>query len=177
MEIIFLSGLNNKVNVKFLDYRDIKNKYDKVASIEMIEAVGEKYLNQYFRTIKKSLNNEGLAAIQGITIKDDLFDRYRMNEDFIQKYIFPGGFLPSLNSIKNLTEKNDLQLEKVNSYSEHYARTLSIWRRNFYNSWKNILPLGFDNTFRKIWEFYLSYCEAGFKSKNIDLIQFSMSNK
>ena len=174
---IFLSGLNNKVNVKFLDYRDIKNKYDKVASIEMIEAVGEKYLNQYFRTIKKSLNKGGLAAIQGITIKDDLFDRYRMNEDFIQKYIFPGGFLPSLNSIKNLTEKNDLQLEKVNSYSEHYARTLSIWRRNFYNSWKNILPLGFDNTFRKIWEFYLSYCEAGFKSKNIDLIQFSMSNK
>ena len=174
---IFLSGLNNKVNVKFLDYRDIKNKYDKVASIEMIEAVGEKYLNQYFRTIKKSLNKDGLAAIQGITIKDDLFDRYRMNEDFIQKYIFPGGFLPSLNSIKNLTKNNNLHLEKVNFYSEHYARTLSIWRKNFYNSWKNILPLGFDNTFRKIWEFYLSYCEAGFKSKNIDLIQFSMSNK
>jgi len=174
---IFLSGLNNKVNVKFLDYRDIKNKYDKVASIEMIEAVGEKYLNQYFRTIKKSLNEGGLAAIQGITIKDDLFDRYRMNEDFIQKYIFPGGFLPSLNSIKNLTKKNNLHLEKINSYSEHYARTLSIWRKNFYDSWKNILPLGFDNTFRKIWEFYLSYCEAGFKSKNIDLIQFSMSNK
>ena len=174
---IFLSGLNNKVDVKFLDYRDIKNKYDKVASIEMIEAVGEKYLNQYFRTIKKSLNKDGLAAIQGITIKDDLFDRYRMNEDFIQKYIFPGGFLPSLNSIKNLTKNNNLHLEKVNSYSEHYARTLSVWRKNFYNSWKNILPLGFDNTFRKIWEFYLSYCEAGFKSKNIDLIQFSMSNK
>ena len=174
---IFLSGLNNKVDVKFLDYRDIKNKYDKVASIEMIEAVGEKYLNQYFRTIKKSLNKGGLAAIQGITIKDDLFDRYRMNEDFIQKYIFPGGFLPSLNSIKNLTKKNNLHLEKINSYSEHYARTLSIWRKNFYDSWKNILPLGFDNTFRKIWEFYLSYCEAGFKSKNIDLIQFSMSNK
>ena len=143
----------------------------------MIEAVGEKYLNQYFRTIKKSLNKDGLAAIQGITIKDDLFDRYRMNEDFIQKYIFPGGFLPSLNSIKNLTKNNNLHLEKVNSYSEHYARTLSVWRKNFYNSWKNILPLGFDNTFRKIWEFYLSYCEAGFKSKNIDLIQFSMSNK
>ena len=174
---IFLSGLNNKVNVKFLDYRDIKNKYDKVASIEMIEAVGEKYLNQYFRTIKKSLNEDGMAAIQGITIKDDLFDRYRMNEDFIQKYIFPGGFLPSLNSIKNLTKKNNLHLERVNFYSEHYARTLSIWRKNFYDSWKNILPLGFDNTFRKIWEFYLSYCEAGFKSKNIDLIQFAMSNK
>ena len=87
-----MSGLNKKVNVKFLDYRDINNKYDKIASIEMIEAVGEKYLNQYFQTIKRSLNNGGLAAIQGITIKDDLFERYRTNEDFIQKYIFPGGF-------------------------------------------------------------------------------------
>jgi len=174
---ISASGLNNKVNVKFLDYRDITKKYDKIASIEMIEAVGEKYLNQYFQTIKKSLNNGGLAAIQGITIKDDLFERYRMNEDFIQKYIFPGGFLPSLNFIKNLTKKNKLHLEKVDSYSEHYALTLSMWRKNFFNSWKNILPLGFDNSFKKIWEFYLSYCEAGFKAKNIDLIQFSMSNK
>ena len=112
---IFLSGLNNKVNVKFLDYRDIANKYDKIASIEMIEAVGEKYLNEYFQTIKKSLNEGGLAAIQGITIKDDLFERYRMNEDFIQKYIFPGGFLPSLDFIKNLTKKNKLRLEKVGS--------------------------------------------------------------
>ncbi len=171
------SGLNDKVNVKFLDYRDINNKYDKIASIEMIEAVGEKYLNEYFQTIKKSLKENGLAAIQGITIKDDLFERYRMNEDFIQKYIFPGGFLPSLNFIKNLTKKNKLRLEKVDSYSEHYARTLSIWRKNFYDSWKSILPLGFDNSFKKIWEFYLSYCEAGFKAKNIDLIQFSMSNK
>ena len=143
----------------------------------MIEAVGEKYLNQYFQTIKRSLNNGGLAAIQGITIKDDLFERYRTNEDFIQKYIFPGGFLPSLNFIKNLTKKNKLHLEKIDSYSEHYALTLSMWKKNFYNSWKSILPLGFDNSFKKIWEFYLSYCEAGFKAKNIDLIQFSMSNK
>ena len=174
---ISMSGLNKKVNVKFLDYRDINNKYDKIASIEMIEAVGEKYLNQYFQTIKRSLNNGGLAAIQGITIKDDLFERYRTNEDFIQKYIFPGGFLPSLNFIKNLTKKNKLHLEKIDSYSEHYALTLSMWKKNFYNSWKSILPLGFDNSFKKIWEFYLSYCEAGFKAKNIDLIQFSMSNK
>ncbi len=174
---IYTSGLTSKVNVRFLDYRDISNKYDKIASIEMIEAVGEKYLNEYFQTIKKSLNEGGLAAIQGITIKDDLFERYRKNEDFIQKYIFPGGFLPSLNFIKNLTKKNQLRLEKVDSYSEHYAHTLSIWRNNFYNSWKSILPLGFDNSFKKIWEFYLAYCEAGFKAKNIDLIQFSMSNK
>ena len=99
---IFKSGLNEKVNVKFLDYRDLKNKYDNVVSIEMIEAVGEKYLDQYFKTIKSSLKKGGSAAIQSITIKDELFDRYKTNEDFIQKYIFPGGFLPSLNFMKKL---------------------------------------------------------------------------
>ena len=152
---IFESGLNNKVNVLFLDYRDLKGKYDKVASIEMIEAVGEKYLDQYFKTIKNSLKPQGRAAIQGITIKDELFDRYRNSEDFIQKYIFPGGFLPSVG----------------------YAKTLLIWKKNFFKKWNSILPLGFDDYFKRMWEFYLSYCEAGFKAKNIDLIQFSMSNK
>ena len=174
---IFQSGLNNKVQVKFLDYRDLKDKYDKIASIEMIEAVGDKYLNNYFRTIKNSLKANGKAAIQGIIIKDDLFDRYRYSEDFIQKYIFPGGFLPSLNLIKKMTKNNELNLEKINSYSEDYAKTLMIWRNNFISTWDNIAPLGFDDYFKRMWEFYLSYCEAGFKAKNIDLIQFSMSNR
>ncbi len=171
------AGLNNKVNVMFLDYRDLKEKYDRIASIEMIEAVGEKYLNKYFETIKKSLNKNGSAAIQGITIRDELFERYRSSEDFIQKYIFPGGFLPSLSFMKSLIKKNNLGLLKVNSYSDDYAKTLAIWRENFLKVWSNIAPLGFDGTFKRMWEFYLSYCEAGFKSKNIDLIQFSMSNK
>jgi len=171
------AGLNNKVNVMFLDYRDLKEKYDRIASIEMIEAVGEKYLDKYFETIKKSLNANGSAAIQGITIRDDLFERYRSSEDFIQKYIFPGGFLPSLGFMKSLIKKNNLSLLKVNSYSNDYAKTLVIWRENFLKVWSNIAPLGFDETFKRMWEFYLSYCEAGFKSKNIDLIQFSMSNK
>jgi len=174
---IFKSGLNEKVNVKFLDYRDLKNKYDNVVSIEMIEAVGEKYLDQYFKTIKSSLKKGGSAAIQSITIKDELFDRYKTNEDFIQKYIFPGGFLPSLNFMKKLINKNSLSLEKVNSYSDDYAKTLSVWKGNFFNSWDRITPMGFDSTFKRMWEFYLSYCEAGFKSRNIDLIQFSMLNK
>ena len=174
---IFQSGLNNKVQVKFLDYRDLKDKYDKIASIEMIEAVGDKYLNNYFRTIRKSLKINGKAAIQGIIINDDLFDRYRHSEDFIQKYIFPGGFLPSLNLIKKMTKDNQLNLEKINSYSEDYAKTLFTWRNNFMNTWDNIAPLGFDDYFKRMWEFYLSYCEAGFKAKNIDLIQFSMSNR
>ena len=171
------SGLNNKVNVMFLDYRDLNEKYDRIASIEMIEAVGEKYLDKYFETIKRSLNVNGAAAIQGITIRDDLFERYRSSEDFIQKYIFPGGFLPSLGFMKSLIKKNNLNLLKVNSYPDDYAKTLATWRENFLKVWSNIAPLGFDETFKRMWEFYLSYCEAGFKSKNIDLIQFSMSNK
>ena len=143
----------------------------------MIEAVGEKYLNNYFKTIKRSLNSGGRAAIQGITIRDELFNRYKNSEDFIQKYIFPGGFLPSLNLIKELTKNNGLNLEKISSYSEDYVKTLSIWRSNFLNSWGDIIPLGFDDYFKRMWEFYLCYCEAGFKAKNIDLIQFSMSNR
>mgnify|MGYP003327234156 FL=1 len=171
------AGLDNKVNVNFLDYRDLKTQYDHVASIEMIEAVGESYLDTYFKKIKQSLNPNGTAAIQGITIKDELFDRYRTSEDFIQKYIFPGGFLPSLGFMKTIMHKNNLNLTAVHSYADHYAQTLATWRSNFLTSWQQIAPLGFNDAFKKIWEFYLSYCEAGFKSKNIDLIQFSMSNK
>jgi len=174
---VFQAGLNNKVNVMFLDYRDLKEKYDKVASIEMIEAVGEKYLDKYFNTIKKSLNTNGTAAIQGITIRDDLFDRYRSSEDFIQKYIFPGGFLPSIDFMKHLINKNKLNLLKINSYPDDYAKTLNVWKENFFKTWDNISPLGFDETFKRMWEFYLSYCEAGFKARNINLIQCSMSNK
>ena len=174
---IFKNNLNNKVNVMFLDYRDLKDKYDKIASIEMIEAVGEKYLDQYFRIIKNSLRPNGHAAIQSITIKDSLFERYKAEEDFIQKYIFPGGFLPSQEYIKKLAEKNQLVLEKINSYSDDYAKTLLTWKNNFFKTWSNISPLGFDEYFKRMWEFYLSYCEAGFKAKNIDLIQFSMSNR
>ncbi|MDA8772833.1 cyclopropane-fatty-acyl-phospholipid synthase family protein, partial [Candidatus Pelagibacter bacterium] len=174
---VFQAGLNNKVNVMFLDYRDLKEKYDKVASIEMIEAVGEKYLDKYFNTIKKSLNTNGTAAIQGITIRDDLFDRYRSSEDFIQKYIFPGGFLPSIDFMKHLINKNKLNLLKINSYPDDYAKTLNVWKKNFFKTWDNISPLGFDETFKRMWEFYLSYCEAGFKARNINLIQCSMSNK
>ncbi len=174
---IFDNGLNNKVNVMFLDYRDLKKQYDNIISIEMIEAVGEKYLDEFFKKIKNSLKPSGTAAIQGIIIKDDLFDRYRSNEDFIQKFIFPGGFLPSLNFMKKLIKKNKLNIETINSYPDHYAQTLSTWRKNFFKAWGSITPLGFEESFKKMWEFYFSYCEAGFKSRNIDLIQLSLSNK
>ena len=147
------AGLNNKVNVMFLDYRDLNEKYDRIASIEMIEAVGEKYLDKYFETIKRSLNVNGAAAIQGITIRDDLFERYRSSEDFIQKYIFPGGFLPSLDFMKSLIKKNNLNLLKINSYPDDYAKTLATWRENFLKVWTNIAPLGFDETLRECGNF------------------------
>ena len=174
---IFNAGLNEKVDIKFLDYRDVKGQYDSIASIEMIEAVGEKYLNKYFSMIKNNLKSGGIGAIQAIIIKDELFEQYRKSEDFIQKYIFPGGFLPSLQSIKDHIKKSGLQLTEYNSYGIHYSNTLKKWRENFINSWSDISKQGFDRSFKKIWDFYFSYCEAGFKSKNIDLIQFSLSNK
>ena len=174
---IFNAGLNEKVDIKFLDYRDVKGQYDSIVSIEMIEAVGEKYLNKYFSMIKNNLKPDGVGAIQAIIIKDELFDQYRKSEDFIQKYIFPGGFLPSLQSIKDHTKNCGLELTKYNSYGAHYSSTLKKWRENFTNSWGDISKQGFDQSFKKIWNFYFSYCEAGFKSKNIDLIQFSLCNK
>ena len=174
---INLLGLQNKVKVKFLDYRDLKDKYDAIASIEMIEAVGEKNLNRYFKTIKNNLKPNGVGAIQAIIIKDELFDRYKKNQDFIQKYIFPGGFLPSLQSIKDYTKKTGLTMRGYNSYGIHYSHTLRKWRENFIGSWNNISQQGFDNSFKKIWDFYFSYCEAGFRAKNIDLIQFSFRNE
>ena len=174
---INILGLQNKVKVKFLDYRDLKDKYDAIASIEMIEAVGEKNLNRYFKTIKNNLKPNGVGAIQAIIIKDELFDRYKKNQDFIQKYIFPGGFLPSLQSIKDYTKKTGLTLRGYNSYGIHYSHTLRKWRENFIGSWNNISQQGFDSSFKKIWDFYFSYCEAGFRAKNIDLIQFSFRNE
>jgi cyclopropane-fatty-acyl-phospholipid synthase len=176
-ERIFKAGLNEKVNIKFLDYRDVREKYDSIASIEMIEAVGEKNLKTYFSTISKNLNQGGVAAIQAIIIQDKLYDSYRKNQDFIQKYIFPGGFLPSFGAIKNHVSKNGLELAEHNSYGLHYSKTLQEWRENFIKSWDLISQQGFQSSFKKIWDFYFSYCEAGFNAKNIDLIQFSAVKK
>ena len=176
-ERIYNCGLNEKVNIEIKDYRDLNSKYNSIASIEMIEAVGQNYLESYFKTIKDSLSDGGKAAIQAITIDDSLYDRYRNKEDFIQKYIFPGGFLPNKNTINKLVSKNGLSVNSYISYADHYADTLAIWRDEFNKKWSLIKEQGFDLTFKRMWEFYLSYCEAGFKSKNIDLIQFSLQNK
>jgi len=170
-------GLNEKVNIEIKDYRDLRGKYNSIASIEMIEAVGQNYLDSYFRTIKDNLSYNGKAAIQAITIDDSLFDRYKNKQDFIQKYIFPGGFLPNKNTINKYVSDNDLTINSYISYADDYASTLAIWKKEFNEKWDLIKKKGFDLTFKRMWEFYLSYCEAGFKSKNIDLIQFSLQNK
>ncbi len=174
---IFKIGLNEKIDIQFKDYRDVKQKYNSIASIEMIEAVGQNYLENYFKTIKTNLVSEGSAAIQAITIDDNLFDRYKTKEDFIQKYIFPGGFLPSKKKLYDLSQNNGLAINQYNSYGLHYSNTLKIWRDEFFKKWEEISKQGFDNKFKRMWHFYLSYCEAGFKSKNIDLIQFSLQNR
>ena len=176
-ERIHNCGLNEKVNIEIKDYRDLNSKYNSIASIEMIEAVGQNYLESYFKTIKDNLTDSGKAAIQAITIDDSLYDRYKNKQDFIQKYIFPGGFLPNKNTINKLVSKNGLSVNSYISYADDYANTLAIWRDEFNKKWSLIKNQGFDLTFKRMWEFYLSYCEAGFKSKNIDLIQFSLQNK
>jgi len=176
-ERIHRNQLNEKINICMKDYRDIKNKYNSIASIEMIEAVGKNYLKSYFETIKDNLHNDGIAAIQAITIDDKLFDRYKTKEDFIQKYIFPGGFLPCKKSLHQYANQTGLNVIEYNSYGQHYSNTLNIWRKEFTNKWEEISKQGFDLTFKRMWNFYLSYCDAGFKSKNIDLIQFSMQNR
>ena len=176
-ERIRKAKLNDKVNVKMLDYREIKNKYDCIVSIEMIEAVGEKYLNQYFDIVKLNLAKGGRIAIQSIVIKDELYNRYKSKQDFIQTYIFPGGFLPSLKSLNKISNQSGLKIDSYQLYGEHYSNTLQKWRESFLNSWDHISKQGFNMNFKKMWYFYFSYCEAGFKSKNIDLIQFSLCNK
>ncbi len=176
-ERIQKNKLNEKVNIKMLDYRDINSKYNSIASIEMIEAVGKNYLKNYFQTIRQNLCEKGVAAVQAITIDDKLFDRYKTKEDFIQRYIFPGGFLPSKKNLYTLAKKTGLEIDQYNSYGLHYSNTLIMWRKEFIKKWEEISKQGFDLTFKRMWNFYLSYCEAGFKSKNIDLVQFSLQNK
>ena len=162
-ERIHKCGLNEKVNIEIKDYRDLRGKYNSIASIEMIEAVGQNYLDSYFKTIKNNLSEGGRAAIQAITIDDNLFDRYKNKQDFIQKYIFPGGFLPSKNSLNKYVSDNGLTINSYVSYADHYANTLAIWKEDFKKKWYLIKNQGFDLTFKRMWEFYLSYCEAGFK--------------
>ena len=165
------AGLSEKVEIRLQDYRDERGQYDRIASIEMIEAVGEEFWPKYFSQLRDRLLPGGLAGIQAITIQDNLFQTYRREVDFIQRYVFPGGMLPSPQVLKALGERFGVPVIRERIFGEDYAKTLSTWRSNFREAWPNLKPLGFDDRFRRLWEYYLSYCEAGFLSGNIDVRQ------
>ena len=141
----------------------------------MFEAVGKEYWNNFFSKIRKVLNPDGKVGLQLITIDDKIYDVYKNNPDFIQKYIFPGGMLPSFKILRNVATKNYFKVENVNSFSDDYAKTLNIWNKRFNDNWKKIEDLGFDETFKLMWNYYLSYCEGGFLSNNIDLKQIKLN--
>jgi cyclopropane-fatty-acyl-phospholipid synthase len=162
--------------VRLQDYRDCQEQFDGIASVEMFEAVGEKHWPQYFETIAKCLKFGRKACIQTIVIADDLFERYRHSTDFIQQYVFPGGMLPSRDSFKAAAAKAGLQIENEFAFGADYAKTLCIWRDNFNQKLQEIRELGFDETFIRLWNFYLMYCAAGFSERNIDVVQFTLSH-
>ena len=161
----------DKVEIRLQDYRDERDRYDRIASIEMIEAVGEQFWPKYFSQLRDRLLPGGLAGIQAITIQDSLFQTYRREVDFIQRYVFPGGMLPSPQILKSLGERFGVPVIRERIFGQDYAKTLAIWRSNFRAAWPNLMPSGFDDRFRRLWEYYLAYCEAGFLSGNIDVRQ------
>ena len=165
------AGLSDRVEIKFQDYRDETGRYDRIASIEMFEAVGEKYWPVFFGKVKDCLKAGGTAGFQIITIKEHAFQRYRARPDFIQRYVFPGGMLPTPSILKALGTDHGLTFARERIFPQDYARTLAEWRTRFRGSWEKIVPLGFDDRFRKLWEFYLHYCEAGFRAEYIDVRQ------
>lgn len=165
------AGLNERVEIKLQDYRDERDRYDRIASIEMIEAVGEQFWPKYFSQLRDRLLPGGLAGVQAITIQDGLFHTYRREVDFIQRYVFPGGMLPSPQILKSLGDRFGIPVIRERVFGEDYAKTLATWRNNFRSAWPNLVPLGFDDRFRRLWEYYLAYCEAGFLSGNIDVRQ------
>ncbi|MEP4190359.1 MAG: cyclopropane-fatty-acyl-phospholipid synthase family protein [Sneathiella sp.] len=158
------------------DYRDSKGQYDKIVSIEMFEAVGFENWDTYFDILKKRLKPGGTAVIQTILIEDKRFDSYRENVDFIQRYIFPGGLLPSVEVLTQKLDQHGLTLQDSHLFGESYARTCEIWQKNFQHAWDQIKRTGFDNRFKRMWEYYLSYCESGFKAGTIDVGLFKLSN-
>jgi len=165
-----------EADLRLQDYRDTSERFDHIVSIEMFEAVGERWWPTYFRTIAQALKPGGRAVIQSITIRDDLFDGYRKGTDFIQQYIFPGGMLPSRSAFRAAAAKQGLTVHGEYAFGADYARTLAEWRHAFESNWPQIAALGFDEQFRRLWRMYLSYCEAGFLAGNIDVVHFELAH-
>jgi len=172
---MFEAGLNERVDIQLIDYRDVQGRFDRVASIEMFEAVGEEYWPTYFGKVQEVLVPGGRAGLQIITIRDELFEHYRTQTDFIQRYIFPGGMLPSEERLKAQTDQAGLSWTEINRFGQNYADTLAQWAVRFEAAWDDIKGLGFDERFRRLWRFYLSYCEAGFRTERTNVIQLGLS--
>ena len=162
------AGLEDRITLLFEDYRDLSGQYDKLVSIEMIEAVGPQYLNSYFERISHLLKPEGLALIQAITLPEQRYQRALKNVDFIQRYIFPGSFIPSIGAIMGAVQSHtDLVLSHVEDIGFHYARTLACWRERFQKNAESLHAQGYQDDFMRLWNYYFAYCEAGFAERAI----------
>ena len=166
-----------QADLRLQDYRDTQEKFDHIVSIEMFEAVGEKFWDSYFKTIADALKPGGRAVVQSITIRDDLFASYRKGTDFIQQYVFPGGMLPSRSAFRAAAAKRGLVVKDEFAFGLDYARTLAEWRQAFEERWPEIAAQGFDENFRRLWRMYLCYCEAGFLAGNVDVVQFELAHR
>jgi cyclopropane-fatty-acyl-phospholipid synthase len=167
-------GLSDKVRIRLMDYRDIQGQFDAVVSIEMFEAVGESYWGVYFDKLREVLKKGGKAGLQIITIADDMFEDYKSRADFIQKYVFPGGMLPSAQKLVEQTHAAGLKLISNFGFGHDYAETLKQWGQRFEAAWKEGRIKGFDAQFRKLWLFYLAYCEAGFRTERTNVLQLQL---
>ena len=170
------AGLSELASFELRDYRDLQGQFDHIVSIEMIEAVGERYWNSYFQQIKRLLKPTGNAVIQSITIDDRHFENYRNGSDFIQQYIFPGGMLPSPQRLANLVLENNMHFETMHGFGRDYAETLRRWRAAFELQLQRIQRRGFDEEFIRLWRFYLSYCEAAFDEEQIDVVHLTFNH-
>jgi cyclopropane-fatty-acyl-phospholipid synthase len=170
------AGLEDRIEILLKDYRDLEGQYDKLVSVEMIEAVGADYLDTYLETIAARLKPDGLALIQAITIEDFRYAEALKSVDFIKRYIFPGSFIPSVSAITaSMARASDLGLIELFDFGESYARTLRAWRERFEAAWPTIAPMGFDEAFRRRWRFYLAYCEGGFMERAISDVHLLMA--
>ena len=172
---IFEQGLAEKVDIRLIDYRDVGGEFDRIGSIEMFEAVGEAYWPTYFGKVADLLKPGGQAGLQIITIAEQLFEGYRSRPDFIQRYIFPGGMLPSESRLKAETDAAGMRWTGVRRFAGDYAQTLHEWADTFAERWGEIRGLGFDERFKRLWLYYLGYCEAGFRTGRTDVIQLVLS--
>jgi cyclopropane-fatty-acyl-phospholipid synthase len=167
--------LSHLIDIQLIDYRDVEGSFDRIVSIEMFEAVGEENWPSYFAAVRDRLKPGGCAGLQIITIEDERFDDYRKEADFIQLYIFPGGMLPSPSALRTHAIRHDLGFETVRTFALSYAETLRRWRECFDSRWHRIAPLGFDERFKRMWDYYLASCEGGFRAGAIDVGQFKLT--